>query len=98
MIDHVYLFVSICTWFIFCRATFLSQPSLLSTPCPFPFLNQSVNMNVTAQEILGHLIQLDTAICDGLRAGNIKTVMEAQKMAMVRARPPFRQVINSYLF
>ena len=46
-------------------------------------------MNVTAQQILAHITELETAICDGLRAGNIKDVMKAQKPATVHARLPF---------
>jgi len=46
-------------------------------------------MNVTAHQMLGHITDLETAICDGLHAGNIEHVMKAQKPATVRARLPF---------
>ena len=89
MIDHVYLFVFICTWFIFRRVTFLLNHHFYPRRRRSRVRYHSVNMNVTAQQILGHITELETAICDGLRAGNIKDVMKAQKPATVRARLPF---------
>jgi hypothetical protein len=40
-------------------------------------------MNVTAQQVLGHISQIENAVRNGLQTRSIKAVMKEQKRALV---------------
>ena len=78
--------------YLFARGSFFAVPLFLLNHPLLSTLSlpiHSENMNVTAEQILGHINELDTAIRQGLAAGNINDMMKAQRPAMVHARPPF---------
>ena len=47
-------------------------------------------MNVTPQQVLGHITAIETAVRNGLLLGNIKAVMKEQKAALVRVGQALR--------
>jgi hypothetical protein len=51
-------------------------------------------MNVTPQQVLEQIREIEDAIRAGLNAGNIKAVMKEQKRALVRDRHTLRTTLT----
>ena len=63
---------------------FFSSTSIHPSIHPDPVAVPIFNMNMTPQQVLGHITAIETVVCNGLHFGNIKAVMKEQKVALVR--------------
>ena len=85
-----WLFVSICLTHVIVGCHFFSSTSIHPSIHPNPMATLIFNMNVTPQQVLGHITAIETAVRNGLLSGNTKVVMKEQKAALVRVQQALR--------